>query len=335
MAKMAAFVSALILITGTSACRTRRDSTGSREAGPGVVTSDVHNFVTAFAGWTRSDTSCRSLDRYLDAGSPGLETYRAKFDMGRTDLCSAVRRDSSRYAALQSKMPGIDSAQRTIEGAFVKFAALVPGAVLPRVYFVVGDEIWGGTTTGGDDPIVLVGAERLGSLTDLPVLTVHELVHTQQHYPIFKVITGGPGFIRGTVLAQSIKEGSADFLAELATGQIAAPGRDAYGDAHEEQIWHDFQHDMHERDYSRWIYNGWNQKALGDRPADLGYYVGYRITKSYYDRATDRRKAIRDILEIGDFDRFLRASGYAGGSGAGGYRQGGMLPVRSSSGFSR
>ena len=32
--------------------------------------------------------------------------------------------------------------------------------------------------------------------------------------------------------------------------------------------------------YSLWLYNGWNAKALGDRPPDLGYWMGYRITKS-------------------------------------------------------
>jgi hypothetical protein len=42
--------------------------------------------------------------------------------------------------------------------------------------------------------------------------------------------------------------------------------------------------------------------------------MGYRITKSYFERASDKRQALRDILTIKDFDRFLAASGYDGGA---------------------
>jgi hypothetical protein len=226
-----------------------------------VVTSDVHNFVAAFSQWTPADTTCPSLGGYLKAGSRGLKAYRDKMDMGPADLCRAVRRDPKRYAALRSKLPGIDSAQQAIEGAFAKFGALSPGATLPSVYFVVGDEMSGGTTTRGSAPIVLVGAE---------------------------------------------------LLAELTTGHIAASSGDAYGDAHEPEIWRDFKHDMHSKDYSQWIYDGWNRKALDNRPVDLGYYVGYRITKAYYNKLADKRKAVRDILSIRDFDDFLVRSGHSG-----------------------
>lgn len=40
--------------------------------------------------------------------------------------------------------------------------------------------------------------------------------------------------------------------------------------------------------------------------------MGYRIVESYYARATDKRRAIHDILNIADFDRFFRDSGYRG-----------------------
>jgi hypothetical protein len=37
----------------------------------------------------------------------------------------------------------------------------------------------------------------------------------------------------------------------------------------------------------------------------------YKIAKTYYDRAADKKQAIRDILEIKDYDAFLAKSGYA------------------------
>jgi Predicted Zn-dependent protease (DUF2268) len=123
-------------------------------------------------------------------------------------------------------------------------------------------------------------------------------------------MTGGPSFLRGTLLRHSIKEGSADLIAEILTGE---PKRNAYGETHARELWQEFRADLHSRDYSRWLYNGWNTKNLGERPADLGYWMGYQITKAYYDRAADKRQAIRNIISITDFDRFLAESGYAGG----------------------
>jgi hypothetical protein len=58
---------------------------------------------------------------------------------------------------------------------------------------------------------------------------------------------------------------------------------------------------MSGKDISRWLYNGTESE---DRPGDLGYYVGYKITEAYYNRAADKRQAVREILEIKDFDRF-------------------------------
>ena len=56
-----------------------------------------------------------------------------------------------------------------------------------------------------------------------------------------------------------------------------------------------------------WLYNA-NQ--VKDRPADLGYYVGYKITQAYYNNAKDKKQAIVDIIEIDDPLTFLQKSCY-------------------------
>lgn len=38
--------------------------------------------------------------------------------------------------------------------------------------------------------------------------------------------------------------------------------------------------------------------------------MGYRITQSHYDRADDKRRALKEILEVTDYDAFLESSGY-------------------------
>jgi hypothetical protein len=72
------------------------------------------------------------------------------------------------------------------------------------------------------------------------------------------------------------------------------------------EIWHDFEVDMYKPDISKWVYNATTTK---DRPADLGYYVGYLITQAYYRKAKDKRQAVYDILNIQDARAFYEASG--------------------------
>jgi uncharacterized protein YbjQ (UPF0145 family) len=44
--------------------------------------------------------------------------------------------------------------------------------------------------------------------------------------------------------------------------------------------------------------------------ADLGYFIGYKIVKSYYKQARDKQQAIKDIIEMNDPITFLQKSKY-------------------------
>jgi uncharacterized protein YjaZ len=55
-----------------------------------------------------------------------------------------------------------------------------------------------------------------------------------------------------------------------------------------------------------WTYGG----AKDGRPDDLGYWMGYKITKAYYDKAEDKKKAVKEMLTIRNFERFVEKSGY-------------------------
>lgn len=59
---------------------------------------------------------------------------------------------------------------------------------------------------------------------------------------------------------------------------------------------------------SAWLYQG--DRAPPGKPADLGYWMGYKISKAYYEKATDKRAAVKDILRYKDAKAFLEASGY-------------------------
>jgi uncharacterized protein YjaZ len=63
-------------------------------------------------------------------------------------------------------------------------------------------------------------------------------------------------------------------------------------------------------DYSGFLYGG----QAADLPADLGYFIGYRIGEAYLARhggAGDDAKAIAALIEHRDAAKLLKASGYS------------------------
>ena len=67
---------------------------------------------------------------------------------------------------------------------------------------------------------------------------------------------------------------------------------------------------MDKTDLSAWLYN---YRSGSDEPYDLGYWVGYRITKAYYLRASDKQAALREIFEVKDPKALLAKSGWTPG----------------------
>lgn len=42
----------------------------------------------------------------------------------------------------------------------------------------------------------------------------------------------------------------------------------------------------------------------------VGYYMGYQDCKQYYNKATDKRKALQEIIEVTDYDGLVGESGF-------------------------
>jgi hypothetical protein len=110
-----------------------------------------------------------------------------------------------------------------------------------------------------------------------------------------------------SLLQQSIIEGSADFLGELISGVNTNKQANDYGNAHEEMLCREFVTCMDSTQYIDWLYG---VSGKDDRPNDLGYWIGYKITGQYFNKAADKRKAIKEILDINDYRLFLKKSGY-------------------------
>ena len=127
----------------------------------------------------------------------------------------------------------------------------------------------------------------------------HEYAHVQQAQSLaddeHPTVPGGNPLI----------EGAAEFVGELISGEVAYGLFGASTKGREREIETAFVPDEDKTDLSAWLYNGTPEK-----PGDLGYWVGYRIVKSYYQHAPDKRRALRDILQMTDPKAFLARSGW-------------------------
>lgn len=284
-----------------------------------IFTSDIDNFWRAYNEATPQNDSIVYRDFYLERGSPGLKGFSKLKIANPTYLAIRVENRAKYYASIRSSTLAIRTKEEKIRESFMKLKELYPDAVFPDVYFLIGPMNAGGIAT---EQGLVIGAEIFSKAPSSPLdelnaweanavkpaekipgVVVHELVHFQQ-----RTLSSA-----GTLLAWSIGEGIADFLAELIAGCRINELQHEYGDRHEAELWQEFKQVMNGKDLSMWLYNGGKVPSSGkpgERPADLGNYFGHRICQAYYERASDKKQAIKDMLEVRDFAGFLAASGY-------------------------
>jgi hypothetical protein len=285
----------------------------------GIVTSDIDRFWWAFNEATPLNDVRVFQEEYLRGGSIGLQEF-ARLKIGSVNnLAQEIWKHARYYASLRSSTRAIRSQEGRIRESFRKLKEIYPDALFPNVYFLIGSMNSGGIAT---DNGIIIGAELFSKapsspldelnpweksvvepVEKIPLVVAHELAHFEQRF------TKMPE----TLLERSIAEGGADFISELIAGAQINQLQHEYGERHEQTLWSEFRKGMHDQDLSRWLYNGGALAETGEliqRPADLGYYVGYKICQAYYERATDKKKAVQGILEINDFGQFLKESGY-------------------------
>jgi hypothetical protein len=256
---------------------------------------------------------------YIEPGTAGLHDFlESRIQNGRY-LAGTIAARPRYYEAIRESTLAVDKTpaiKEAIRASFHRLKEVYPDAVFPDVYFVIGRMNSAGTVSSSG---LLIGVEMnarsestpvdeltdweravTGQIANLPNIVAHELIHIQQP----------DGAAQSTLLEKALNEGGADFMGEMISGGIINRSQRTYGDAHEQALWAEFRKDMLGADLSGWLFQGDRAK---DRPADLGYYIGYKICEAFYRRATDKREAVRRILRITDPEGFLRESGYGGG----------------------
>ena len=260
------------------------------------ITKDINNFWIAFdsleAGYTKNPFD----DLYIKKGTPGIKAFMNDRIESGTSLLNKVKERKNDYLKAKENSLKMLHNEKQCRSAFLALKYLYPQAVFPPVYFVIGRFNSGGHSHPNG---LVIGAEMVPS-ENIPYLVAHELIHYQQD-SITKE--------NYCLLAACINEGSADFIGELISGGGLNKETYAYGDAHEKELWLAFTKIMNDReDNHDWLYN---YKPKNGYPPDLGYWMGYKITQAYFNRAKDKKQAISEIVHIKDYKKFLEQSGYA------------------------
>lgn len=278
------------------------------------ITEDIPRFWQAWdaAGGPPDAATLQRL--YLGPGSPGLEDFTRLRIQDAERLARTVAAAADYYRALRPASLAIDAQLPAMRAAFVRLEAAYPAAVFPDVYFLIGRMNSGGTTS---ERALLIGVDMygrgpgvpldglsawhqavIGASSDLPTIVAHELMHYQQ----------APETGQADLLAASVREGMADWFAELISGRHINAAAHHWGLANECALWREFEPRMHGTEYDGFLYDGGRSR---DRPADLGYFIGYRIVAAYMARARDPRVAYREVLGGLPARELLARSGYA------------------------
>lgn len=294
-----------------------------------IETTDIDHFWKAYDLLSTVTSKADSIQiiqqEYIHTATPYFKKFIKARDFTAEEYVTIISACPRFWESIRPLTERIANRKAEIETGLDRLTDSLPSFKRPDICFAIGCLRTGGTTTSD---LILIGAEMaaadttvdtselndwlksvLGHTGDIVSMVAHESIHTQQKgFPFFELFSL-LGHQKLTLLNMAIVEGSADFFTKKFLGLNINAGIYAYGEAHECELWKEFEKDIADQpfNYAHWLYNGNNAK---ERPADLAYYIGYKITESYYDQSANKQKALRTILKRGRYKRVFHQGGY-------------------------
>jgi hypothetical protein len=300
-----------VLIIGILACaaisaaaQTATSTVSSPAVGPIIQIEDVDRFYKVYDAAGGHPTADQLQHDYIDPGSDGLHHLAKVRNVSGTTIAAALDKSPAIYSDAKRCMAVLPQVRQRAQTALLKLGSLYPEARFPPVTIAVGRGR--PVAIGGPSDGIQIGLEALCATNwlnpNVEERFVHVIAHEYTHVQQSPVLAKDE---HPTVLELSLIEGAAEFTGELISGDVAYSQFKASTDAQVKEIETAFASDEDQTDLSKWFNNSTREKA-----GDLGYLVGYRIVKSYYQHAGDKRRAFREILEMTDPKAFLAKSGW-------------------------
>ena len=297
-------IGALALAAISGAAQSLPATASSTTTRPVIHIEDVERFYKIYDATNGHPTVDQLQHDYIDAGSDGLHHFAQVRNISGATIAKTLAEHPEIYSNARRCMLVLPRVRQRLQAALLELGRLYPEAKFPPVTIAVGR----GKPVAVGSPAfgVQVGLEALCATDwlnpNVEDRFVHVIAHEYAHVQQSQALSNDE---HPTVLALSLVEGAAEFTAELISGEVAYSQFGASTKGREKEIETVFVSDEDKTDLSQWLNNG-----TRERPGDLGYWVGYRIVKSYYQHAADKRHAFREILEMSDPKVFLAKSGW-------------------------
>lgn len=309
-----------LALTGLGTMPDARAQVGPDPLTVRIEVVDANHFARIFRDNGGHPSAAQLQKGYLDAGSVGLKEFVSDGIGDATRLANAVAADPGKYRrAIDGCLPHVTDHEDSVRAIYLAYRGLFPEVRLPRIFALFGSGNASGlVTTGGSAVLGLeqVCQDRDNMIAAIRNLAAHETAHALQR------ALPNDSLERRDLLAWALREGAANYLAALVTGNDRSGADNAWASSREPQLFDEFMRDRQTmREHwrgaepdttavaagTRWM---WNQRADDGRPADLAYWIGQRIWHAYYQKHPDKRAATRAMLVLPDPDKVLRDSGY-------------------------
>lgn len=284
-----------------------------------INTQDLAKFWNAYdllkTAPTKKDSINIIENEYLYKLSKAGKSFIKLRKYSSDEFITSIKKYPKYFEDLRHKTINLEIEKTKISEVLIKLHGGIPDFKMPNVNFAMGCFRGGGTTHKG---FILLGAElALADSTmnisefngwlyeilsksdgDIGTLVAHESIHIQQF--------NGQN---NSLLSLALHEGTADFLTKLILGKTINSITEDYGIQNECTLWNEFRHRAQYNEVSAWLFNSGSSNG---RPPDLGYFVGMRICQSYYDKQMDKQKAIKFLINRGNYKKVLEEGGYNG-----------------------
>lgn len=274
-----------------------------------IITSDIDNFWNAYDNVNTTKDSIQQIKLlktlFLDKASEGQKKMIQARNYSEKEYLNTINNFPKFWTSIRENTLKAKTIDKELSIGIDKLKSIYPQVKPAKIYFTIGALRSSGTTM---DSLVLIGTELAFANKQTPTeefpeylshlrsyfdsepnknivfLNIHEYIHTQQ-----KTTIGN------NLLAQTVLEGVAEFLAEKALNTKSPNPQIQFGKENDAKIKSKFELEMFSPNVYNWIWNSANNE-FGMR--DLAYYVGYKICEEYYNTSENKQKAIEQMIQL-------------------------------------
>lgn len=285
------------------------------------ITSDIDLFWSVYDTIDPLFQSSNFQSLYIDKGTVGLKDYAAQKNLA-TSLENVLNIDAYNeyYKSIRNNTLDLTNAIEKSKVGFNTLEEIYSNTRLFDVYFLIGALTAGGRVSSNG---LLIATEMfaksentsLNGLSEwhqsvilskeyLPSIIIHELIHKQQHF-------SPENNEYATLLEQSVREGMADYFALyiFPDEPFMNAHLHSFADTIEMQLWNEFkiEMDLYYKE-TEWLYTG--STTSNGYPADLGYFIGFKIVESYVNTFENIQSATLAIFSNPNYYDIYNNSGY-------------------------